>query len=50
MAAHHTWLQPPLNCHALVAMYLFYTIELFPKCLAYCLPPFKGNSQEAFSG
>jgi hypothetical protein len=48
MAAHHTWLQP-LNCHALVAIYLFYAIGLFPKCLAYCLRPFKGHSQEAFS-
>ncbi len=30
--------------------YVFIAIELFPECLAYCLPPFKGNSQEAFSG
>jgi hypothetical protein len=28
IAAHHTWLQPPLNCHALVAIYLFYAIGL----------------------
>lgn len=30
--------------------YLFYAIWLFPKCLTHCLPPFKGNSQEVFSG